>query len=145
MNTLQNFNRTQFNFIFVLFLFVMSFTAITLGGTKDSTVDTNSIKTLIKGINSQNSGLARSSIYLAGYYGFEWAVDPLINILNDSSKETNLRVLAAYSLYMIDNESGIQAVKDVSINDKNYILKGTCEFIYNKHINDDSQSITLRK
>jgi hypothetical protein len=137
--------KVNLTIIMAAFLITLSISTTGHCGTKDSTIQANSMKSLINGINSQNFGLAQSSIYLAGYYGYVWAVDPLINILNDSSKETNLRVLAAYSLYMIDNETGIQAVKNASINDMNYILKGTCEFIYNKYINNNFQSITLRK
>jgi len=135
MKSLNKTHKTKYAFIITAIIVILSSSALTFGGAKDSTVKANVIKSMVIGINSSNTGLAQSSIYLAGHNKFEGTVDPLINVLNDSSRETAIRVLAAYSLIMINNEKGIEAIKTASINEKNYIVQGTCKFICNNYLN----------
>jgi len=100
-------------------------------GAKDSVTCANTVKSMLIGINSSNAGLAQSSIYLAGCHKYAWAVEPLIKVLTDRKKDTNVRISAAYSLIMIGDERGLDAIKSASLSDENYMLKGLCEFIYN--------------
>jgi HEAT repeat protein len=63
----------------------------------------NELQNLVMGINSENPGLKRSSIYFAGYYKIENLVDELTNVMvND--EDANTRILAALALYEIGNE-----------------------------------------
>jgi hypothetical protein len=140
MKSLSNTYKPNYIFIVAAILAVLSLSSLTFSGTKESTVKANVIKSMVMGINSTNTGLAQSSIYLAGNNKFEETVDPLINVLNDSSRETAIRVLAAYSLTMINNEKGIEAIKTASINNENYIVQGTCKFIYNNYLNINAEA-----
>jgi hypothetical protein len=128
-----------------VFLTVISISSMSFGGTKDSTNKANTTKTIIMGINSPIPGVAQGSIYLVGYYGFTWAVDPLINVLNDSSKETFIRIMAAYSLYMVGEEKGIEAIKTTSAYDKDYMLQTTCELIYKNYLNRIPGKLTAQE
>ena len=94
----------------------------------------NAFKALTAGINSSNEGVAKSSVYMAGFYRFENMVDPLINILKDENKQDELRVLAAYSLYMICDDKAMNAIRDVSFCCRNEMVKGECGFIFNDYI-----------
>jgi hypothetical protein len=71
---------------------------------------------------------------MAGYNKYLWTVESLINVLNDTTKTTYLRILAAYSLYMICDDRGMLAIKAASASDENYMLQGTCEFIYKDYM-----------
>jgi hypothetical protein len=133
MKSIEKFYIVIFTFIIVAFLTASELSTLTYGGTNDGALKANAIKSMINGINSTNTGLAQSSICLAGYHKYTWAVEPLINMLNDSTKETSIRVLAAYSLNMIGDEKGMQAVRMVSFSENNYILKSTCGFIYKNY------------
>jgi hypothetical protein len=133
----------KFHLLIAALVIAISVSNLTFGGSKDSTQKANTFKTVVAGINSQNFGLSQSSIYLSGFYKFPWAVDPLIDVLNNSVKDTFTRVLAAYSLYMIGDEKGMHAIKTVSTDDSNYILNETCKFIYDKYLNIKSESVTL--
>jgi hypothetical protein len=138
------YSTLKFTSLIAAFLVAISVSTITFGGAKDSTLSARAIKTITAGINSPNQGVAQSSIYLAGYYRFLWAVEPLINVLNDASKETLIRILAAYSLNMIGEEKGMQAIKTVSIYDKNYMLQEICEMIYNNYLSQETETASIR-
>lgn len=103
------------------------------------------VKALLNDVNSSNRGVAQSAIYMAGFYKYLWTVDPLINILNDSTKEVNTRILAAYSLFMIGDERGLFAIKIASISCGNYMVQGTCDFIYNDIESKNNKSMLFQK
>lgn len=145
MKSIDKLFDVKYASILAAFLIVFGSSALIYGGTEDSTLKANAIKSMINGINSSNTGLAQSSIYLAGYHKYAWAVEPLIKVLNDSSKETFIRILAAHSLEMIGDEKGIQAVKTASLSEKNYIVKGTCEVIYNNYSERGAKTYSMGK
>jgi hypothetical protein len=145
MKQTEKFYHVKFFFLTVILIFTVSASNLTFAGSKDSTAKANMAKTIISGINSPNRGLAQRSIYLAGYYGFSWAVDPLINFLNDPSKDPSLRILAAYSLIMSGDEKGIEAVKASSVFEQNQILQGMCRYIYSDYIHSSDGLFTLSK
>ena len=79
------------------------------------------IQNLKFGIQSENTGLKRSSIYFAGYYKIEEAAD----ILRDEmlrSNDPNIQLLAALALYEIGDRSFLSDV-NVLANDKAEDLK----------------------
>ena len=69
----------------------------------ESRLNENQIQTLLNGINSENPGLKRSSIYFAGYYKIEAAVEELRSEMINSN-DPNIKILAALALYEIGNE-----------------------------------------
>ena len=102
----------------------------------------NSIKTLAEGIQSENTGLKKSSIYLAGIY----KIDEVVNVLTDELKkenEPNTRVLIALALYNIGDPEGMKAVKDLSVNSENTNVKRMSTAIYRAY-SDLSETISKR-
>jgi hypothetical protein len=78
----------------------------------------HSIENLIAGINSDNEGLRKSSIYFAGKYKLPETVDALVEQLFSESNPSN-RILIARALYEIGERDGIEAVKHISQTDSN--------------------------
>lgn len=72
---------------------------------------------IISGINSDNKGLMRSSVYFAGKYKITEAQDSLIELLkkSDSSDDRHLLLL---SLYNIGTEKSMDAIKKQGLSDE---------------------------
>jgi hypothetical protein len=102
-------------------------------------------KALINNMNSSNRGVSQSAIYMAGYYKYSWTVEPLITILDDATKEVNTRILAAYSLFMIGDERGLLAIKIASVYGGNFMVQGTCDFIYNDFESKNNKARLLQR
>jgi HEAT repeat protein len=91
------------------------------------------IAMLIEGIKSDNTGLVKSAVYLAGKYRVNEAVPALIQKLN-SDVDDNCKVLIALSLFMIGNEDGIDAVFKLSKTDPNNHVRHMCSEIYKEFV-----------
>ncbi len=92
-------------------------------------VTKNSIETLKQGIKSDNEGVRKSSIYMAGLYKIDEVVDVLVDQLH-REKDSNTKVLIALALYNIGNPEGIDAVKDLSEKDQDLRVKRMSTAIY---------------
>ena len=92
-------------------------------------VTKNSIKTLEQGIKSENEGVRRSSIYMAGLYKIDEVVDVLVDQLH-REKDSNTKILIALALYNIGNPKGMEAVKDLSAKDQDMRVKRMTTAIY---------------
>jgi HEAT repeat protein len=88
-----------------------------------------SLESLKKGIQSDNPGLRRSAIYMAGLYRIEEAVETLVAQLEKEKVPSN-RVLIALSLYNIGNPDGMEAVKDLAARDKDKEVKRMGTVLY---------------
>ena len=73
---------------------------------------------LVRGIHSENPGLKKSSIYLAGSYQIKEVVEPLVTQL-ENEKDPETRVLIALVLYRIGDLRGMEAVENLAAADKN--------------------------
>lgn len=102
----------------------------------------NSIATLLDGIQSDNQGVRKSSIYMAGLYKIEETVDALIKGLK-SEKDANIKVLIALSLYNIGDPKGMEAVKYLSENDQDTKVKRMSTALYNAFV-ENNLSISQR-
>jgi len=97
------------------------------------------LKNLVAGIHSENDGVRRSSIYLAGYYRITEAEDALIDQLADE-KNASTRILISLVLYELGSEKGMQEVKNVSVNDGDAKVRRMATQIYNEYVVNNSQS-----
>jgi HEAT repeat protein len=102
----------------------------------------NAIENLKVGIKSDNSGLKRSSIYYAGYYGFTETVPTLTEQMK---KETDprTRILIALVLYKIGDEKSIDLFKEMAIKDSNPEVRRMCACIYDAYVKGNSGSFSL--
>lgn len=96
---------------------------------KYKNITVNSLETLKQGIKSDNPGLRRSSIYMAGLYKIDEAVETLTEQL-DKENNPGIRVLIALSLYNIGNQDGMDAVKELSVNDSDKEVKRMSTVLY---------------
>lgn len=77
----------------------------------------NSIESLRDGITSNNNGLRRSAIYMAGFY----EINEVANTLCDELKnEINpaVKVLLALALYKIGDENSLNMIESLSKTEK---------------------------
>jgi HEAT repeat protein len=77
----------------------------------DVTKNEYALDNLKSGINSENIGVRKSSIYFAGKYRIAEVVNCLVERL-ENEEEASIRLLIAYSLYEIKDSDGMNAVKE---------------------------------
>jgi len=94
------------------------------------------------GINSENNGIRKSAIYFAGKYRIAEVVKCLIERL-EKEEEPSIRLLIAYSLYEIKDADGMNAVKELSLNDKNVNVKRMSFNLYDEYLNKNSITAAL--
>jgi len=92
-------------------------------------INGNSIESLKEGIQSDNPGLRKSAIYMAGFYKIDEVVETLTNQL-EHEKNPSTRVLIALSLYNIGNHVGMEAVKELAAKDKDNAVKRMSTVLY---------------
>jgi HEAT repeat protein len=100
------------------------------------------LENLKSGINSENSGVRKSSIYLARKYRVAEVVTCLVERLGKED-EPSVRLLIAYSLYEIKDSEGMKAVKELSMNDSDEKVMRISNNIYQEFINSFSSTAAL--
>jgi hypothetical protein len=106
---------------------------------KDLLAKENCIKTLIQGINSDNPGLKAGCIYMIGELCCDRGVVILLDILHNNPSE-ELRILAALSLYKINDSRGIYAIKQAIRFDNSERVRRLCETFYKAYLQDKNSS-----
>jgi hypothetical protein len=91
---------------------------------------------LIMGIHSENEGVRKSTIYFAGKYKVSETAQDLINQLNREDN-ASIKILIALALFEMDSKEGLEAVKKLSLSDKNDKVRRMASFIYNEYLNND--------
>lgn len=123
----------RYNLILVILLAVLMSTTFVKAQNVENALSKESVKTLVKGINSDNAGLTRSSIYMAGKYRVTEAVDALVEKMTEA-KDPNTRILIALSLYEIRDPKGLEAVKEQSLNDLSDKVKNISAMLYAEYV-----------
>jgi HEAT repeat protein len=96
------------------------------------------LKNLVAGIQSDNTGVKRSSIYFAGKYRIAEAEDSLINQLNEE-EDAGTRILIALVLYEMGSEEGLLEVQKLSLDDEDAKVRRMATQIFNEYLVNDSQ------
>jgi HEAT repeat protein len=96
------------------------------------------VENLKAGINSDNAGLKKSSIYYAGFYRVAETVPALTGQIKKES-DPKTRILIALVLYRIGDEKCISLVKELAANDKDTEVRRMCTCIYNAYVNGNSE------
>jgi hypothetical protein len=86
-------------------------------------------KNLLVAINADNYGLKSSAVQILGDIKSKKAVIPLMKILKSSNDE-NLRIIAAHSLYKIQNPIGMFAVRQAIRFDESARVRKMCLNFY---------------
>lgn len=96
------------------------------------------------GIHSANEGVRKSAIYFAGKYKALEAAGELIDQLN-KEENASIRILIALALFEMDSKEGMEAVKELSIKDKNLKVRRMAAFILDEYVNCSfSGRVTVR-
>ena len=106
---------------------------------KDITAHKYALENLIAGINSENDGVRRNSIYFAGYYKIVETEDALIAQLK-KEKDPSTRILISLVLFELGSEEGLLEVKDLSLNDKDAKVRRMSTQIYSEYLVNDAAS-----
>ena len=103
---------------------------------KYKNITENSIETLKQGIKSDNTGLRKSSIYMAGFYKIDEAVDILTGQLL-VEKDPGIKILIALSLYNIGNPEGVEAIRKLAVKDSNSEVRRMSTILYKEYIAEE--------
>jgi hypothetical protein len=103
---------------------------------KYKNVTQQSIETLRQGIKSDNPGLRKSSIYMAGLYKIDEAVGALTEQLT-KEKNPGIRILIALSLYNIGDAEGMEAVKELAYRDGDREVKRMSTVLYRDYLSEE--------
>jgi len=105
----------------------------------DLTSNKYALQNLVAGIQSENTGVKRSSIYFAGKYRIAETESALIAQLKQE-KDPSTRILIALVLYEMGSVEGLIAVKELAQNDKDAKVRRMSTQIYNEYLVNDAQS-----
>jgi len=106
---------------------------------KDVTPNKYALQNLVAGIQSDNTGVKRSSIYFAGKYRVAETESTLIAQLKQE-KDPSTRILIALVLYEMGSVEGLLAIKQLAQNDENARVRRMATQIYNEYLVNDSES-----
>ena len=93
------------------------------------TLSKNAIANLNTAIKSDNPGLRKSAIYLAGKHSIEQATETLLDQL-ELEKNPSIRILIARVLYKIDNDKFINSIYVLASKDENIKVRKMAAAIY---------------
>lgn len=103
----------RYYLLFVLVIF--SLTVTNLNATDRPSLSESEIENLITGIESDNNGLMRSSVYLAGKYKVREVTSSLINKLKTEEDPSDV-ILIAFAIYEIgDKEAVLEMLETAEI------------------------------
>jgi HEAT repeat protein len=103
------------------------------------------LQNLVAGIKSDNTGVKRSSIYLAGKYKIAESENALISQLK-VEKDPSTRILIALVLYEMGSDNALLEIKKLSQTDKDLKVRRMATHIYNEFlINDSDRTASLSK
>ena len=132
--------RTKLVIAYLSILFVATIGELTAQtnsiSIKDITNDKYALDNLLDGINSENDGVKRSSIYFAGHYRIAEAEEALIEQLKKELNPSN-RILIALVLYELVSKDGLLEVKKLASNDDNLKVRRMSTHIYNEFLTKD--------
>ena len=145
MKALKNTNQTL-RVVLLLVVFLLSTAAIaqkqSIGNV---TTNEHALKNLIAGIQSENEGVKRSSIYFAGKYRIAEVENVLIRQLH-VEKDASTRILISLVLYEMGSTEGLLAVQQLAQNDDSKRVRSMVTHIYNEYlINDGNNSVSMTK
>ncbi len=129
--------------VFILTAFI-SATSVDAQETSISNITSGkyALKNLLAGIQSQNEGVRRSSIYFAGKYKIAEAEKTLIDQLH-REKNAGTRILIALVLYEMGSVDGLLEVKKLSKEDIDPKVRRMSTQIYYEYlINDPDKSLS---
>lgn len=129
----NNYNSNRISTIFRLScIFLLISTVILFAQAKSDTgydLPQIAIDNYLAGAQSDNAGLKASCIYFIGKYRVLEANSQLIKELS-STEDEDLKILIAWSIYMIGDETGLDELEQLAINSDSQNLKSFCSNLH---------------
>lgn len=91
------------------------------------------LQNLVMGIQSENTGVRESAIYLAGQYRFFDAENALIKQLR-VEKDSDIKVLIGLALFRMNSEKGMNELQILASKDENPRVRKMSQAIYNEYL-----------
>ena len=131
--------KKKFTFV-VLMILTLYFSAANYAqkGKFFSENRTNTIATLLAGLESENTGLKSGSAYMLGELKVTSAVVPLMRVLHND-ENTEVRIAAALALYKIGTPLSITAVKKASRFDESLRVKKLTQNFYADYLRNQKE------
>jgi len=127
-------NLVKLSLVVLISLFIVSSSFAGENSEKKSKLSYDQIENnLLAGLKSGNHGLQISAAYFLGEMKSEKAVIPLLGMLHDGETDSK-RLMAALSLYKINSELAIYAVKEAAKFDDSERVRRMCANFYNEHL-----------
>ncbi|UCH65415.1 MAG: HEAT repeat domain-containing protein [Ignavibacterium sp.] len=127
-------------FVLLVFLFLSSIicneTLAQNVSIKELTPNKYALENLEASLNSENCGVKRHAIYLAGKYRIAEAEDILLEQLKNEKLSCN-RILIALVLYELGSEKALIAVGDLVKNDDSAKARRKATHIYYQYLKND--------
>lgn len=124
------------NAIFFMILFVLTFSVLAINSKAQSNKSDEYSVNLIAGLNSENEGLVKSSIYFSGKYKMTESVESLIKIMKKSDRN-DMKILAAHALYEIGDLRGLSAIGELAETEDNSFVREECRTLYSKFLRSE--------
>lgn len=138
--------RKQIVGVVIIFLLLFMITNLNLlaqpNPISNITKSEYALDNLKSGINSENIGVRKSSVYFAGKYRIAEAVSYLVERLKKED-EASVRLRIAYSLYEIKDAEGMKAVKELSLKDNNVKVKRMSFNFYEEYLSESHTTAAI--
>jgi HEAT repeat protein len=102
----------------------------------------NEIENLLTGITSDNVGLKKSAVYMAGKYEVIETAETLIGQLKVED-DASVKILIALALYRMGSEDGMEAVENLARTDSNKEVKRMSLAILNQW-EEDKETVAVK-
>lgn len=118
-------------YLFALLLFFATTQLIMAQDSQNAivSISDNSLGDLRSAIKSENYGLRKSGIYLAGKHSINQVSETLLDQLK-VEEDPNLRILIIRVLYILDDVKYADSISEVASNDKNARVRNMASSIY---------------
>ena len=142
------FNSRKVTFMRISFLILMLFSlAFTMNHAQEKknvvlTLSADAMGNLRNAITSENPGLRKSGIYLAGKHTVKEVAGTLLEQLNNEN-DPELRILIMRVLYIIDENEYMDEIHQLALNEKNDKVRQMASAIYSvMQINSSDKVVT---
>jgi len=124
--------KTKFNAVLTVAVSLLFFTGLT--AQRKQAFTENGVKNLITAVQSDNDGLKRSGIFLAGYYKVN-EVGPVL-LQSFSTENSKNKILIALSLYQIRDEQHLMKLMELAEKESNLEVKRICDAVIEQYQKD---------